>query len=42
MGIPRGPRYGEILSRLRAARLDGEIHSREEETAMVERMLAAE
>ncbi len=41
MGIPRGPRYGEILSRLRAARLDGEIHTREEEVAMVERMSAA-
>lgn len=42
MGIPRGPRYGVILSRLRAARLDGEIHTREEEAAMVERMLAVE
>ena len=31
MGVPRGPRYGEILTRLRAARLDGEVNNDEQE-----------
>jgi len=39
LGIQRGPIYGEILARLRAARLDGEISTRAEELAMVEQIL---
>ncbi|MDE3089038.1 MAG: CBS domain-containing protein [Chloroflexota bacterium] len=35
MGIPTGPQYREILARLRAARLDGEISSRAEEERLV-------
>jgi tRNA nucleotidyltransferase (CCA-adding enzyme) len=30
-GLPPGPRYKEILSRLRAAWLDGEVKTEEEE-----------
>lgn len=33
--VPRGPAIGFLLQRLRAARLDGEIHSRAEEEALV-------
>jgi tRNA nucleotidyltransferase (CCA-adding enzyme) len=39
LGVPKGPIYGEILSELRAGRLDGEIHSRAEEIERVERIL---
>lgn len=39
MGIPPGPLYRKILVRLRNARLDGEIATREQEQALVERML---
>jgi len=35
LGIPPGPRYKEILSRLRAAWLDGGIHSNEEELLLL-------
>jgi tRNA nucleotidyltransferase (CCA-adding enzyme) len=35
LDVPRGPAIGFLLQRLRAARLDGEIHSREEEEAIV-------
>ncbi len=35
LGIPPGPRYKEILSRLRAAWLDGEIHSEREERLLL-------
>ena len=38
-GLPPGPRYKEILSRLRDAWLDGEIRSEEEERALLERLL---
>lgn len=31
MGLPSGPLYSKILAALRAARLDGQLHSREEE-----------
>jgi tRNA nucleotidyltransferase (CCA-adding enzyme) len=41
MGVPKGPVYGQILTNLRAGRLDGEIHSREEEVSRVEQMLRA-
>ena len=40
MGIPPGPVYGEILQRLRATRLDGEISSRAEEEAFLKQMIA--
>ncbi len=39
MGIPPGPLYRKILVRLRNARLDGEIATREQEQALVDRML---
>ncbi len=35
LGLPPGPVYREILSRLRDARLDGKIATREEEEALV-------
>ena len=38
-GLKPGPRYKEILSRLRAAWLDGEISSAEEEQALLEKFL---
>ncbi len=41
-GLPPGPRYRQILDRLRAAWLDGEIHSPEEERALLETLLSAE
>jgi tRNA nucleotidyltransferase (CCA-adding enzyme) len=37
-GLPPGPRYAEILRQLRAARLDGEVASREEEIVMLEKL----
>jgi tRNA nucleotidyltransferase (CCA-adding enzyme) len=39
MGIQPGPIYGDILRRLRAGRLDGQIHSRAEEELLVKEML---
>ena len=36
LGIPRGPQLGEILSRLRAAKLDGEVRSKSDEIRLVE------
>jgi tRNA nucleotidyltransferase (CCA-adding enzyme) len=38
-GIPTGPRYKEILSQLRAARLDGEIKNDKEEEEMLNTLL---
>jgi tRNA nucleotidyltransferase (CCA-adding enzyme) len=38
-GIPPGPKYTEILRRLRAAWLDGEVKSEEEEKKMLDDML---
>lgn len=38
-GLPPGPLYGRILSALRDARLDGDIATREEELALLERVL---
>jgi tRNA nucleotidyltransferase (CCA-adding enzyme) len=35
-GVPPGPRYKEILSKLRAARLDGELRSRDDELRLLE------
>lgn len=40
LGIPAGPRIGDYLSRLRAARADGTIKTREEEEALVRSWLA--
>lgn len=39
-GLKPGPRYRELLSRLRAAWLDGEVKTREEEEVLLERLLA--
>jgi tRNA nucleotidyltransferase (CCA-adding enzyme) len=39
MGIQPGPIYGDILRRLRAGRLDGQIRTREEEELIVKEML---
>jgi tRNA nucleotidyltransferase (CCA-adding enzyme) len=38
-GIPPGPKYTEILRRLRAAWLDGEVKSEEEEEKMLQSMV---
>jgi tRNA nucleotidyltransferase (CCA-adding enzyme) len=38
-GLEPGPKYGEILRRLRAAWLDGEIHSKEQESKLLEELL---
>jgi tRNA nucleotidyltransferase (CCA-adding enzyme) len=37
LGVPSGPRMGEFLRRLRAARLDGEVRGRRQEEALVRR-----
>ena len=41
MGIPRGPIYSKIFSRLHAARLDGEIKTREEEVQIAQQIASA-
>ena len=38
-GLEPGPRYGEILRRLRAAWLDGEIKSRDQESKLLDELL---
>lgn len=38
LGIPRGPLYGQILGAIRAALLDGQIASRDEEIALAKAM----
>ena len=38
-GLEPGPKFKEILTRLRAARLDGEVKSEEEESGLLGRML---
>ena len=38
LGIPQGPRVGLLLERLRDARIEGEISTREEEEALVRRL----
>ena len=38
-GIPPGPKYTEILRRLRAAWLDGEVKTAEEEEALLNTIL---
>jgi tRNA nucleotidyltransferase (CCA-adding enzyme) len=42
MGLRPGPVYGRILGALRDARLDGKVSTREEEEALLERLLADE
>ena len=39
MGVPLGPRIGEILWRLRAAWLDGEVSSIDEEHKFLNRLI---
>jgi tRNA nucleotidyltransferase (CCA-adding enzyme) len=41
LGLPPGPRYAEILSRLRAARLDGEISTDEQEKELLNKIMAS-
>ncbi|MBK9210116.1 MAG: hypothetical protein IPL71_18215 [Anaerolineales bacterium] len=38
-GLPPGPRYGEILTQLRAAWLDGALHSYEDELRLLESLI---
>ena len=40
MGAREGPRLGQVLRRLKAARLDGEVRSRRDEERLVRRLLA--
>jgi len=40
LGLPPGPSYRRLLKRLRAAWLDGEIHTAEEEKQLLERLIA--
>ncbi len=42
MGLDPGPLFGDLLARLRDARLDGEVRTRQEETALVEQVLEAQ
>lgn len=39
LGAQPGPRLGEVLQRLRAAKLDGEVRSRQDEEKMARRLL---
>ncbi len=39
LGVPEGPQIGSALASLRAARLDGKTHSREDEAALLEELL---
>lgn len=41
LGLPPGPAYRQILERLRAAWVDGEIHSEADETVLLEQLLGA-
>jgi len=42
MGLPPGPLFGKLLTRLREAWLDGEITNHTEERAYLERLIAEE
>ena len=42
LGLPPGPRYKRILGRLRAARLDGEVHDEAGELALVRELAGLE
>jgi len=39
LGVPSGPAIGQMLRALRAARLDGEVRTREDEVAFVKERL---
>ena len=41
LGVPPGPIYGEILSRVRDALLDGQVRTPEEEEALAKRLVEA-
>jgi len=41
LGLPPGPRYRDLLARLRAARIDGQAHTRADEEALVRAWLAS-
>jgi len=41
-GVSPGPRYRQILSALRAAWLDGQVHSQTEEIALLEKLLRSD
>jgi tRNA nucleotidyltransferase (CCA-adding enzyme) len=41
-GLPAGPAYARILDRLRAARIDGQVHSDEEEQRLLASLLNEE
>ncbi len=42
MGLEPGPLFGELLKALRDARLNGTVSTRDEETALVEQLLASQ
>lgn len=42
LGLPPGPRYQTILDRLRAAWLDGEVSSAEEEQVLLQELIASQ
>jgi tRNA nucleotidyltransferase (CCA-adding enzyme) len=42
MGLKPGPLFGRLLGRLRDARLDGKVSTREEEEALLQKLLVAE
>ena len=42
MGLPRGPLYSTILTELRAARLDGTVHSRADEETLARQIAQRE
>jgi len=41
LGVPAGPRVGEVLRRLKVAKLDGEVKSRRDEQRLVRSLLAS-
>ncbi len=41
LGVPTGPRYQAILSRLRAAWLDGEVRNKQAESVLLSRLIAS-
>ena len=40
LGVPQGPRIGELLDSLRDARMEGRVHTRESEKALIRQLLA--
>ena len=39
MGVPHGPEVGRMLRKLRTAKLDGAVHTRQDERALVLRLM---